>query len=232
MLKEKIKKIIKYISKAVIVGGFIFLQINPMIANAVDIVPYELSEECITYYKDERFVVIEAGHMGVKQGLDCGAIAVDGRYESNMNLELSKLIKKELEKQNIKVEIIRDKDEFISLGQKVKKTNELKPDLSIQTHFNSNINKDATGSEIFYNTAFHDKYGRVIAKETNEIIGKALVIKAREVQETPYYNKNIEAPSLLLETCFISNKEDLQKYDNNKNTLAKKIADKINSFLK
>lgn len=231
MLKKKIKKLLKGVVKIIVIGGFILIQFLGGSAKAMDIKPYELSEECIVYH-DNKTVVIEAGHMGGKQGLDTGAIAIDGRYEADMNLELAKDIEKELEKQGINVEIIRDKDEFMSLGDKVWLTNKKAPDLSLQLHFNSALNKGATGSEIYYNTACYDKYGKPILDEFSNVLSDSLDITNRGAFKTPYYNKSIKSPSILLENCFISTKGDLEKYDNNKDKLVKNISNMVVKMLK
>ncbi len=232
MLKEKIKKILKKVVKIIVVGGLIVIQAMGFSIKtfASEIEPYQLSEECITYW-DDKTVFISAGHMGTQQGLDCGAIALDGRAEADMNLKLAKEIGKELEKKGIKVKYNRTGDKYESLKQARDTANNSGADYALFIHYNSSTNKKAQGHEVYYNTAVYDKNGQVInkkiANEINDAIGESLGNSNRGVFPSKFYNKNVNIKGCLLETAFITNEEELNRIDKNHNKLAKNIAEAI-----
>lgn len=229
MLREKIGKLIKLCSKIALITGMALVMLIPTKVYA-SIKPFELSESSINYYNDKKVVVIEPGHMG--KGYDIGAVAIDGRYEADMTLELAKDIEKELKKEGVEVYLTRAKTEKNTLGEVIRETNSKKPDLSLQIHFNSAENKEATGAEIFYNTATYDQHGNVVVKDFSNTIADSLNIVDRGAKQSPFYNRKMNEPAILIENCFISNEEDLVKYDKNKDTLVKKITQKIINMVK
>jgi N-acetylmuramoyl-L-alanine amidase len=90
-------------------------------------------------------VVIDAGH----GGKDPGAI---GRKikEKDVNLTFAKALKYELDKnKNLKVYLTRSTDNFIELSERVNKSRNLKADLFISLHADSNPNKKARGLSIY-----------------------------------------------------------------------------------
>lgn len=96
--------------------------------------------------KKEFVVVLDPGH----GGYDPGTI---GRYtnvkEKIINLAFAKEIKKELEKNNIKVFLTRNDDSFVSLIKRVIFTVNHKADLFISIHSDSNHNNNLRGSSIY-----------------------------------------------------------------------------------
>ncbi len=120
----------------------------------------------------KKIIVIDAGH----GGKDPGAI---GRYhktkEKNVTLAFAREIKKYLEKDaGFKVYLTRDTDYFISLGNRVKKSQKLKADLFISIHADSAENKKATGLSIYtLSETSSDKEAAKLARKENksDIIG-------------------------------------------------------------
>lgn len=168
-------------------------------------------------------VFIDAGHMG--RGMDPGSIAYNGTLESDMTLELSDLIDKEL--QALGVEVIRNRvDEAnVTPGQTVRMANSIKDlDYFLSVHFNASINPKATGVETFYNLGTYDKDGKLISKEICETMEETLGLPFRRNEVTPYYNRKVNTKGTLIEGGFITNSTDFKAYQDNKEKLAKNIA--------
>lgn len=79
-------------------------------------------------------VIVDPGHGGTQTG----AVSPAGAWEKDAALEISKLLKAELEAQlKATVKMTRDKDELVSLHDRVDWANAQKPDLFISVHLNS-----------------------------------------------------------------------------------------------
>lgn len=90
-------------------------------------------------------VFIDVGHGGRDNG------SAHNRYvEDEMNLQISKIVAKKLKKQNINVEISREKDEYLSLSERTEMANKSDADLFVSIHQNASDNADAYGIETMY----------------------------------------------------------------------------------
>lgn len=79
-------------------------------------------------------VIVDPGHGGTQTG----AVSPRGAWEKDAALEISRLLKSELEAQlKATVKLTRDKDEQVSLADRVDWANAQKPDLFISVHLNS-----------------------------------------------------------------------------------------------
>ena len=97
--------------------------------------------------KNSKFVIaIDAGH----GGKDPGAVGKKGTLEKDIVLSISKklyvLLKKE---KNIKPILIRSKDSYMTLRQRIKKARKYKADLFISIHADAAKNRKAKGSSVY-----------------------------------------------------------------------------------
>ena len=80
------------------------------------------------------FVIVDPGHGGTQTG----AVSPTGAWEKDAALEISKLLKAQLEsKLKANVKLTREKDDKVSLADRVEWANAQKPDLFISVHLNS-----------------------------------------------------------------------------------------------
>ena len=97
--------------------------------------------------KDAKVIVLDAGH----GGKDPGAIGPHGTKEKDINLaivlQLEKIFKKD---KNYKVILTRQDDTFIPLVERANIANKNKADLFISVHCNANLNRTASGFEIYF----------------------------------------------------------------------------------
>ena len=90
-------------------------------------------------------IALDPGHGGE----DPGAVGKRGTLEKNVVLEISKLLKLQLEKFDFKVFLTRDADYFIPLNNRVKKARRVKADLFVSIHADAWIEPDARGSSVY-----------------------------------------------------------------------------------
>lgn len=179
--------------------------------------------------KDENKIVvcIDAGHGGD----DVGAI-LDKRYEKNDTLEVAKLVKKYLKKQNIKVIMTREQDKAVSLEQRCNIANRKKADYFVSIHRNSA--KTGNGIETWCNSSKKEEDIN-LANSIMEKLQKTTIQKNRGIKygtingETSdyYILKNTNMPSCLIELGFITDEKDNQLLDEHKKEYATAIADGI-----
>jgi len=146
----------------------------------------------------KKYIVIDAGH----GGNDMGAV-----YHDTAEKDITLHIAHEIEKINAtqdKYEVIltRGSDDDIILADRTNKINDLKPEMVISLHVNSNP-KDETpdkGTEIFVqNSDSSRKLAEKISKKFN----------ARKIEERNLHMlRESQAPTVLVELGFLNNTED------------------------
>lgn len=124
--------------------------------------------------KDVYDISIDPGH----GGRDVGAIGtLNGKeyYESNLTLEVSLLIKKELEDMGLKVNITRDSDTYLEPygdGGRALIANENNTKYSFSIHFNSDYGiMTYGGTEIYIPNDIDLTLARLFATNLSEVVG-------------------------------------------------------------
>ena len=186
-------------------------------------------------------VVLDAGH----GSSDSGKVGINGVLEKDINLSISKKIKKYLEEKGIRVVMTRDKDESLAEGEngnrkvqdmkaRVKRINDTKPDLAVSIHQNSYHEESIHGAQVFYYE--HSESGEKDARILQEALLAVDPDNTRQVKaNTTYYLlKRTEVPILIVECGFLSNQEEAEKLasEDYQKELAKAIANGIESCLK
>ena len=119
------------------------------------------------------------------------------------------------------------KNQNDNLANIVKYHNSKTRDLDISVHFNSSSNSTATGTEVCYYDI------QSTASKFSKAISRSLKNKNRGAKERKelYLLRNTTEKALLLEICFVTNKNDVKRYKENFNKLCKAIAQQIASYL-
>jgi N-acetylmuramoyl-L-alanine amidase len=113
-------------------------------------------------------IVIDAGH----GGRDPGAIGYNKTKEKNIVLPIALYLGDAIQKNlpDVRVIFTRDSDVFIPLWKRTKIANDADANLFISIHCNSNINRNANGSETYFLSADKDaKATEVVLKENSAI---------------------------------------------------------------
>ena len=178
-------------------------------------------------------VVIDAGHGGKNKGVVYNAIE-----EKDLTLELAQKIAFFIRKHsNIKVFMTRTTDKNVSMNQRIKFINQMKPDIFLSIHFNAQILlKSNRGFEIYYpadhlerspqeifanydriNRSF--KYGALFKKryfKTNLTTMWKLPLNLFKAHRNLKLLNESKHPGLLLEIAYLTNPDDRSCIENPK----------------
>ncbi len=208
-------------------------------------------------------IVIDPGH----GGKDPGAVTKRGTREKDIVLSIARKVAKKLRKKGFRVILTRDKDKFITLGQRARIANNSKCDLFVSIHANYSKGKRAHGIETYFLSEARTKWERSVAAFENSVIKYELKDKVDErnilkwilgdmaqneflresqdlaafIQESIvkkthaldrgvkqagfYVLRGVYAPSILIETGFITNPKEEKKLRSKR--YQNKIADGI-----
>lgn len=159
-----------------------------------------------------------------------GSVSSDGkRYEKNDNLDIVLQVKKELEKQNVKVVLTRSDDSYVSLENRCKIANWRRADLFVSLHRNSSTS--GNGVEIWISNE-SDETSEKLANDILNELEKTNIQSNRGVKNGTsdnnggdyFVNRNTKMPSCLIELGFISNAKDNELLDENLEEYAKAIS--------
>ena len=174
----------------------------------------------LSFNKDKKVIVIDAGH----GGNDKGAM-YDHHMEKDIVLAVANKIKQLNKNSDIEIILTRDGDHYPSLSDRSEFVNKLNPDLVISLHMNRNQQKDTdrNGVEIYYSEKnAKAEQSKALANELASRFNNALV---KDVNLHILRESN--SPALIVEMGFLNNKEDreyiTQAYGQNET--AKKILD-------
>ncbi len=152
-----------------------------------------------------KIIMIDPGHGGYNIGFE-GRL---GSREKDIVLQLSKELKKEIERLGGEVYLTREKDEEILLTNRAHMVNEVKPDFLISIHLNYMANSNKKGSGIYYFRGDKEskKLGNIIMNNL-----EAGGIVNRGVKEGRFFLlKNVNVSSLIIELGYLSNIEEEKK---------------------
>ncbi len=161
--------------------------------------------------KQNKFsVVIDPGHGGP----DPGAIGIGGIRESDVVLEVSKIVKKLLAEKGVKVRLTRKKEVDLDLPPRVSFANKTDADIFVSIHANASRGKrrDINGLETFY---FRGWRGRLLAKKIQkEILRVSPGSPDRGVKQGRFYViKNTKMPAVLVEIGFLTGRLDARRLE-------------------
>ena len=185
-----------------------------------------------------KIITVDPGH----GGRDAGT-SYQGLYEKDLNLEISKVLKKVLEKAGAKVYMIRNDDSDLSskwdsakkrgdLYRRILKIQENESDLYLSIHINYHYYSSVSGAEVLYHPI--NPNNLVLAESImNEF--KADLKTDREVIKTNLYlYSNTRVPGVLIECGFISNPNErylLQK-ESYQEKISKAITKGVENYFK
>lgn len=160
----------------------------------------------------EKIVVIDPGH----GGNDPGKVGINDALEKDINLEISFLVKKFLEQDDITVILTRDGDYGLyEEGDNNKKVADIKKRvqiietpgtaLAVSIHQNSYGSGDIKGAQVFYYT--HSEEGKAAAEiMQNQLIEGVDDSNHRQAKanDSYYLLKKTTTPSIIVECGFLS----------------------------
>lgn len=152
-------------------------------------------------------VCIDPGH----GGKDKGSTGVSGYIEANAVLDISLKLRDKLLALGFDVAMTREKDETVSLIQRIKTINTCGADVAVSIHTNASRNTSAHGIETFY-SAF-SKSSDMLAKFIQEEVVKETGLYNRGIKKKLnkdgkdfyYIIRNSKVPTVLIECGFATN---------------------------
>ena len=178
--------------------------------------------------KSKTLVVIDPGH----GGKDPGAIGIGGIQEKRVVMNISKEVERILESQGIQVKMTRGSDYFVSLQGRTNMANRINADLFVSIHANSagRSKPHVNGYETYYFQS-----GRSLAAVIHRNVLRRVNVRDRKVRKARFYVLRKSAmPAVLIETGFLTGREDVAKLSNSwfQKQMAKAIASGIIEYVK
>ena len=170
--------------------------------------------------KQNKFsIVIDPGH----GGLDPGAIGIGGIRETDVVLEVSRIVKNLLSEKGVKVRLTRKNEVDLDLPPRVSFANNIDADIFVSIHANASRGKrrDINGLETFYYRGWR---GRLLAKKIQkQILRVSPGSPDRGVKQGRFYViKNTRMPAVLVEIGFLTGRLDARRLE--KTTHRKRLA--------
>lgn len=179
--------------------------------------------------KPKRLLVaIDAGH----GGSNSGATGVTSKInEKEYTLKIAKQVEKYFKHKHVKVFMTREDDKDLSMPERTLMLRQEDPNILISIHLNSSGNENVSGVSTYY---------RYIGFRSlsQKILDRMLQLGLKNYGNVGSFNFSLsgptEYPNCLVETAFLSNKEDEQKILDPKfhKAVAKKIYKGMKDWLK
>ena len=118
-----------------------------------------------------KIIVIDPGHGGIDKGA-----SYYNNNESELVLNISKILKKELEKEGATIFLTREGDYDLSkpnakrrkksdFDNRIKYINDINPDIVLSIHLNASKNNNYSGMQILYNKS--ETFAKILYKTLN-----------------------------------------------------------------
>lgn len=187
---------------------------------------YRDVKETVAKLSQSRVVVIDPGHGGIDGGAESG----DGTCEKDINLKISRQLKKQLEKEDIKVIMTRERDEGLydesrkaairslktqDMKERKRVIDEADADLTVSIHLNS-FTQDSSvkGAQVFY-----PEYGEEAVVEESKAAAGAIQSALNEAvnvdkkrtelgKSDVFLLREAVSPIVIVECGFLSNPDD------------------------
>ena len=157
---------------------------------------FALSNAQVTLY-------IDAAH----GGNDIGATAIDGSKESALCLQLAQLVAQKAKEQNVKVIMIREKDEFIPLTDRSIKTDNTHPSYFVSIHMNSSEDKAKKGATIIMQKGNQLDGTLLLSRKMIHQFSQIGIVNLEQLNLEVLRNNTI--PSVAVSAGYLSNETDL-----------------------
>ena len=183
---------------------------------------------------NEMQVILDAGHGGI----DVGKTGVNGEKEKDINLEISKKIKKFLSDSNVTVKMTREGDERLADSQRedLKARTDIMNGgalLAVSIHQNSYRDPAVSGAQVFYYTDSEE--GRTAAGVLQAELNALAPDNEKEIRanDSYYILKNTRIPTVIVECGFLSNYTEAEKLadDEYQNRIAEAVSEGILQYI-
>lgn len=170
--------------------------------------PVAETEEKETPQRTMPVVYIDAGHGGNDGGCFEGKI-----IEKNINLSIAVLVQDKLQELDYTVVMSRSTDTYVAKEDRVKIANNISADIYISIHQNFSDVKSVNGMEVWYDGTDTQRDSKRLALLVSQQVARSTGAVEREVRGDADFHVTgrTQMPSCLIETGFLSNKEERAK---------------------
>lgn len=149
-----------------------------------------------------KTIVLDPGHGG-----DSGGSGPMGLSEGYVNLEIARALAALIIKDGGNVVLTRDKNEYVSLSERVRISNENKPDITISIQQNIFPDDQVGGTESFYYPG--DIEGKKISEYIHRELVTALPLSDLEVKQADLFIlRETNNPSVMVKVACLSNPQE------------------------
>lgn len=178
----------------------------------------KMTEEAIAQ-DDETVILIDVGHGGA----DSGKVGVNGELEKDINLEVAKYLKQNLEANGMKAVLTRESDQGLyketdsnkklaDMKARIQMMKDEKADLAVSIHQNSYSKPSVKGAQVFYYTGSEEgeRLAQAIQDGFDYALGDA---NNRSIKANKDYYILVHSPipTVICECGFLSNPEEAKK---------------------
>ncbi len=160
--------------------------------------------------RNKYSVVIDPGH----GGLDSGAVGIDGLKETDVVLDVSKIVTKLLLEKGVSVKMTRNKEVNLDLSPRVALANKTNSDIFVSIHANASRGKKKyiNGIETFYYSGWR---GKLLAEKIQkEMLKVSPGSPDRGVRKGGYFViKRTNMPAVLAEIGFVTGRLDARRLE-------------------
>ncbi len=140
-------------------------------------------------------VAIDPAHGGMDIGW-----CEEGLSEKEIVLDIALMIRELNTRPDLKIVLLRETDEFLSLKERARRIAEIAPDRVLSLHTDDPEHSKYEGLQIFLNK--NDSGGKRISDQLNSAFGTISPVHVRQGEEYNLFALNhYPAPSILLEFC-------------------------------
>jgi len=228
----KLKVII--ISRKIIILALIFMALIGFYRMSSTHAEKRWKEEIFLPGLEGKTVMIDPGHGGA----DPGAVK-DGYTEAKLNMDLALALKKELEKNGVRVKMTRNGDEGLVPDKKMSYSEQWlllhkrkifaeteKAHILVSIHTNSHKDSSVSGSIVFYTDEISKSLAESVQSRLNSLDMRD---RAAEQRNFAVIKGNV-MPSVLIEAGFITSKHDRDILTSNSEAVARLIYEGLHIF--
>jgi N-acetylmuramoyl-L-alanine amidase len=193
------------------------LGVLPLVAGSILLFSFSMrgQRKPVAEKADKKIVlVVDAGHGGMDLGTTSGFLE-----EKDLNLKVCKRISELAPEYNVEVHQVRDKDEYVSLADRVKISDKLHPDYFISIHVNNGHGKNAdTGTFEIAINARNNKAAE--SRKLADAVYRNILRPGWEQGYAPaekslFVLRDNKAPAILIELGDIKNKTQMAQLNDN-----------------
>lgn len=215
---------IKYTTPAIF--GYDVLRLDDGLSVEINKIPKIKSKKPLSKIK----VAIDAGHGGEETG-----VCAFGHKEKDVNLQISKRLKKALRKKGAKVYMTRKKDKFSGLYDRVTFAQQKEAQILISIHQNSLPNPKDVAEKHGVGVYYYNKQAKPLAQSIQESLLKQTGFRDDGVNYASFALTRPTNPvSVLVECGYLIDKNEMQKLTNKKfqKELAQALGEGVENYLR